>query len=169
MKKEMEQWRKELIESNIHLAYDVFQKKGFFHDDEELMACQEMLVIAAINFDPSKGFKFSTYYVCCAQQDLKKLRHTRKLLHYRDRKGAYQSVEHLPLDAPTSEDEDFTLLDSIENPSISETSIVSSIYLKSFISSLDLKTRKIVKMKLSGASQSEIGKSLGISQVHVSR
>lgn len=73
--------QKKLVESNIKLAYDYVYKYGssFGHDfDDSVQIASLGLCNAALTFDASKGYAFSTYAYKCMSNEFLKIARAKK-------------------------------------------------------------------------------------------
>lgn len=73
--------QKKLVESNIKLAYDYVHKYGssFGHDfDDSVQIASLGLCNAALTFDESKGYEFSTYAYKCMSNEFLRIARAKK-------------------------------------------------------------------------------------------
>ena len=169
----MEEWRKQLIEDNIALTTFVVKKYGLFHDEAELSVAREALVYAALRFDPDRGYKFCTYATVCMQKRIKKYNSGPRYLIANRVNGKWKHHEVLSVNMPVMHDKDgncLTIEDFLEETEgMTEDMVIERVNLKLFLSKLSKREQKILLMKSNGATQNEIGKACGITQVQVSR
>src|SRR5690606_29443173 len=121
-------------------------------DYEDLVQVGMIGLLEAIReFDPSLGFKFSTFAV--PRINARIYKHIR-VLSAAKRKGNVISIETVVYD-------DVSLFEIIEEPSANVEDQAVANYIRD---QLLKKEPKIVQMKLSGYTQEEIAREIGVSQ-----
>ena len=157
----------ELYETNLPLVTsrlklytsNMTQWSVNYHIDDMRQEASLSLYNACKKYDPSKGFAFSTYAVCCIDGAIKM--YLERL--NRSRRKNKTSTVAISLDTEVVGYDDVKLEDTIPAP---EKEDVLWIFTDT---RLDDRMRLICKLIYEGYTQTEIGKRIGISQVHVSR
>ena len=155
------------FESNIGLVYTVINKMKLVSDPEFDDLVQEGLIglLKACNtFEPSKGFKFSSYACTCIRNNILMYLRTRSK-HPKFRTVSYDT----PVRNPRDPQESTRLLDLIEDPGSSvECKVATSLLIEALKSECP-KYKDILRLAYEGYNQREIGERLGVSQSCVSR
>lgn len=156
----------ERFEANTRLAYFVlhrhFPAKSF--DEDYTQIAMLGLWKACLTYDESKGCEFSTY-ACTVIWNavVYSLRNERS----RGKDTAVISSIDAPLSDTSNSDEFSSLLDIVADPE----DMYALIDLKDALERLEMnsRSREVFSLYMSGLTQIEIGKRIGISQPQVSR
>ncbi len=148
-----------LVQKHLPFVHFILKKyyppTGFDYDDLYQVGCIG-LFRAAKKFDPSLGFKFTTYAAHWIENELKKAIRAQNAVK---RTGVVVSMES------AYSEEDNTLMDLMATFDSVEGEVEASLLFDELV-----KTEpKITRLALQGYTQREIGEKLGISQVQVSR
>lgn len=161
----MEENVQALVEENVRLVYFVFGKMTrselISQYREDLISEGFLgLVKAAQKFDESRGIKFVSFAAkCIRNQMFMSLRKLRK-----------QTEHETSLDAPIGMDEDgheLCLLDILDAPP--PQFVDERLDFQAFMKSAEKKDWQIIRAKLLGYTQKEIGELLNLSQSYVAR
>lgn len=148
-----------LVQDNLYFVHFILKKyyppEGYEYDDLFQVGCIG-LVKAAKKFDPSRGFKFTTFAGPWIESEVLKLIRSHKAVK---RTGDVFSMDW------TGEDEEGSLADLLANYD----SVEEEVEANWLFSELLRQEPVITMLALQGYTQTEIGRKLGISQVHVSR
>lgn len=164
--------QEKLIEDNLNIAYYTVQKYGQYKDDEEIGVAEETLVIAALNFDETKGVKFSTYAVSCIRLRIIMFNSgKRHLISFRKKgKVCYEPTSSLDSGYFNNGIEDIKLIDILTNKEgENEENVIEHLYANEFFDKLSERERTILKLRMLGKSQKEIAEAVGLSQGFISR
>jgi RNA polymerase sigma factor (sigma-70 family) len=158
-----------LFHDNIALAYFARNRYGWmFAGCREIapedvdQICLMALWTAALRFDLARGCCFSTYAVSTVYGAM------RKALRAAIRRNRLPTVplDSVAVDRPDNEDE---CARNVPDPEDLEEAVCDSAAYSGFIESLSELTRRVIACRASGMGQAEIGRAIGLSQVHVSR
>lgn len=149
-----------LFEQNVKLAYVC--AKRMYSDKCPFEDTQQMALIglwkACLSFDAAKG-KFSAYAITCMANEVK--------MYWRKLAIQTQGIVS-SLDAPvTSEYEEFTLADILEDPA--QRVETSTIFFLDFYFSCTEREKQWIKWRLQGMSQAECARQIGVTQSYFSR
>lgn len=160
-----------LFNDNIALAYFARNRYGWmFRGFREIspedvsQICLLALWNAALRFDGSRGCLFSTFAVSHMRGEMKKALRA----EIREARFCAASIDAC---APGEREDGAGDGSRCEIPSPEDVgcAAVASSDLNAFISTLPERTRRVLACREAGMRQAEIGRALGISQVHVSR
>lgn len=174
-----------LVEENVRLAFMVASRmirrgvhlKDPLVDREDIRSvCLIGLMKAAQRFDPSRGFRFSTYAVQIITGEI--LNHMRNLSP-----GGIQGLERDPrtraITSPTKvvsidnklegEKEDRRTLHGVIGGTCDDYSRAELDWLKPTLARLTPRQRRIVYLRMADKTQQEIAATLGLAQVTISR
>lgn len=163
----MEEWRKKLIEENIALAGYVYGKMRYppIDDTEKISAANYGLVKAAMQFDPDRGLKFSTFAVPVIRN---------VILH--EARQARKNNRYISLNEGITPEEGYTELGDLVSTGIDNTAeqAMYNIGLEDLVGlSRELKgvEKRVLQMCLSHPewTQKQKAKALGMSQSYESR
>ena len=170
----------DFIEANMKLAQKVAwgwvkyvkRNDNIKFDKDDLLSISYIGLIKAYQgFDPTKysgkdggNIKFSTYAVPVINGEIR--RHIRDMGNTIKRSRTGEAFFVDSLDAPISEDGHLTVGDTVH---VETYEIENQAIINDFISQTKPRLQNFYKMWARGMNQKEIGKSLGISQVQVSR
>lgn len=158
-----------LFHENISLAYFARNRYGWmFAGCREIspedvdQICLMALWTAALRFDAARGCRFSTYavsVVCGAM---------RKALRAALRRNRLPTV---PLDFIVADRQDGgdECARNVPDPEDLAECVCDGDAYASFLKSLPERTRRVIACRAAGMRQAEIGRAVGLSQVHVSR
>lgn len=157
----------ERFERNIRLSYHVLSKHfpAQYPSEDYKQIAMLYLWIACLSFDESKGYKFSTYACTVMWNGIVQALRKERI------RGGKDTVVLSSLDAPlsnTSKSEEFSnILDIMADPE----DMYALIDLKDALEKLEMsdRAREILSLYMSGLTQIEISKRVGISQPQVSR
>ena len=155
------------FESNMNLVYAVLGKMNLVADKEFEDLVQEGflgLVKACDTYDPSRGFKFSTYACTCIRNNILMYLRTRRR-QSKLRTISFDTFIKNPIDSQES----IRLADLLEDPGASVDSKVATSLLIEALKSERPLYKTILRLTYEGYNQSEIGERLGVSQAYVSR
>lgn len=155
------------FESNMNLVYLVLRQMNLVSDNEFEDLVQEGslgLVKACNTYDPSKGFKFSTYACICIRNNI--------LMYLRTRRRQ-SKLETISSDTfiinPRDPQEAIRMIDLLEDPGSSvECKVATSLLIEALKLECP-KYKDILRLAYEGYNQREIGERLGVSQSCVSR
>lgn len=171
--KQVEEWRKKLMEDNVKLVYYVVNKYGQYKDDEEYGTAEEAFVRAALNFKPDGGANFTTYATTCMRCRLIQLNTGKRHMISRRHNGHF---EYIPCDSldktyiTLKGGDTITIGDLLEEKEgMNENFIIETLTIKEFFSKLSERDKLILRLKISGATQKEITERVGLSQAYISR
>lgn len=155
------------FESNMNLVYSVLSQMNMVSDKEFEDLVQEGslgLVKACDTYDPSRGFKFSTYACTCIRNNILMYLRTRR------RQSKLRTISSdIPISSPLNPQESSRLSDLLEDPGESvDRKVATSLLIEALKSERPL-YKTILRLTYEGYNQSEIGKRLGVSQSYVSR
>jgi len=160
----------EQIAMHTGLVYKQLTAFNLLYDQDAESFAYEALHRAIITFKASNGTAFSTYAVCCINNELRK--HLRTL----NRKRQFELVSY---DAPLLTDESSCLADILEHPESVEQTLLSDECCRHIISAfkteyalLAPKHQKVIRMFYGydgKATQKEIATSVGVTQATVSK
>ena len=142
--------RNKIVEDNLRLVTSrvIALNNGIYNDDLYQVGCI-WLIKAADRFDETLGFRFSTYAVAWIDGDIRKYRRREK------------SINQFELNIGDT--------DTIANlPSLND-DIIAEIYLDNFKKHLSARDKKIIELRETGLTTTQIGREVGVSQVHISR
>ena len=174
--------RQQMIQGNLRLVLSVVQKfagRGENLDDLFQVGCIG-LIKAIDNFDPNLNVRFSTYGVPMILGEIRRflrdnnpVRVSRSIrdLAYHSMQARESVVEPASLYEPAYTDGDDTLsiIDRVPEAS-GEESWISDIMFRDTVRQLSPRERKIIALRyLSGQTQMQVAKKIGISQAQVSR
>ena len=170
----------EFIKANMGLAQKVAwgwipyvqRNENIKFNKEDLVSIAYIGLIKAYdNFNPTlfkgidgKGVRFSTYAVPMIKGELRR--------HIRDKGNTIRKSrngEIIPcdsLDVPIGDGTNTTVVDRVH---IESYEIENQVIIKDFLSQTDPRLQKLYKLWSADLNQREIGKSMGISQVQISR
>jgi RNA polymerase sporulation-specific sigma factor len=154
--------REKLVTDNLDLVHMMLRKyripKGYDYDDMFQEGCIG-LCMASKEFDPTKGYKFSTIATTCIV--------TRFFKIFRAQSTAKRTGICISIYMPIVEDDTLELLDTIPDhiATYPEEEVIASETLNMLVEA----DEELVSFRLNGMTQVDIGQALGISQVHVSR
>lgn len=155
------------FESNMNLVHAVLRQMNLLGDKEYEDLVQEGslgLVKACDTYDPSKGFKFSTYACICIRNNI--LMYLRKL----QRQSKLRTVSFdTPIKNSRNPQESTRLSDLIEDPGSSVECKVATSLLVEALKSECPKYKYVLRLTYEGYNQREIGERLGVSKSYVSR
>lgn len=155
------------FESNMNLVYVVLGQMNLIADKEFEDLVQEGflgLMKACDTYDPSRGFKFSTYACTCIRNNILMYLRTRR----RQSKLRTISSDTFIKNSRDSQ-ESIRLADLLEDPGESVDHKVATSLLIEALKSEHPLYKTILRLTYEGYNQYEIGKRLGISQSYVSR
>lgn len=147
-----------MIADNLGLAHMMVRKyplpKGYEYEDMYQEACIAIFT-AAKEFDPAKGFKFSTIASKHIANCFYKI--------FRSQNADKRTGICISIFSPTTDN--LELIDMISNEVDLEDEVIASETLDTLLEA----DKNLVMLKLEGKTQVEIGKEIGCSQVHVMR
>lgn len=149
-----------MVADNLGLAHMMVRKyplpRGYDYEDMYQEACIA-IYMAAKEFDPAKGFKFSTIAT----------RHIAERFYriFRSQNADKRTGICISIFSPTTDN--LELIDMISNDSAINpmNEAIASETLETLLEA----DEKLVMLKLEGMTQAEIGKEIGCYQVYVSR
>lgn len=148
-----------LVQDNLSFVHFILKRfyppEGYEYDDLYQVGCIG-LVKAAKKFDPSRGYKFTTFAGNWIENEVLKLIRSHKAVK---RTGHVFSMDR------TTDDEDGSLADLLANFD----SVEEEVEAKLLFSELIRQEPVITMLALQGYTQKEIGLKLGMSQANVSR
>lgn len=144
----------------VHFALKRYAQRGLQRADwEDLLQVGKIGLLKAIrNFDPSKGYSFSTFAVSCIKWEA--WAHLRNLKDLR----RVRQFHFLSLERSLTDEGDSSFRNII-----SADDDVTAVMVDEFLQRLPKREKTLVLYRLRGATQSEVAKRLGLSQAHVSR
>lgn len=158
------------IAKHSGLIYKQLTAFNLLYDQDAESFAYEALHRAVLTFKPEAGNAFSTYAVCCINNELRK--HLRTLNRKRQ-------IEIVSYDAPLTSDESYCLADTLEQPESVEQTLISeesSRYIiaafKTEYALLSPKHQRVVRMFYGyegKVTQREIATSVGVTQATVSK
>ena len=155
------------FESNMNLVYLVLHQMNLVSDQEFDDLVQEGslgLVKACDTYDPSKGFKFSTYACICIRNNI--------LMYLRTR-CRQSKLKTISSDTFISNPQDPQVatrrIDLIEDPGSSVECKVDTSLLIEALKSECPEYKDVLRLTYEGYNQREIGERLGVSPSSVSR
>lgn len=155
------------FESNMNLVYTVLRRMNLVSDKEFEDLVQEGfigLIKACDTYDPSKGFKFSTYACTCIRNNILMYLRTRR------RQSKLKTISSdTSIRSPLDPRESTRLVDLLEDPGASVSRKVATSLLIGALKTECSLHKKILRLTYEGYNQSEIGERLGLSQSYVSR
>ena len=109
---------------------------------------------ACLNFEGNKGFEFSTFAYSVIQNEI----------------NGYlrQNKKHINAISINEKNKDGLVLEDVLSDEIEDINFEKSRLCEA-INELENREKEIIKLKISGFTQTEIAKKIGISQPHVSR
>ncbi|GEC93800.1 sigma-70 family RNA polymerase sigma factor [Brevibacillus brevis] len=137
-----------------HILKNYYPPTGFDYDDLFQVGCIG-LIQAARKFDPSLGFKFTTYAGVWIENEIRKA--------IRMQMTAKRTGDVISMDWVGNEEE--SLADLLANFD----SVEEEVEAKRLFTELIRQEPDITLLALEGYTQKEIGRKLGMSQVNVSR
>ena len=142
--------RNKIVEDNLRLVTSrvIALNNGIYNDDLFQVGCIG-LIRAADNFDCARGCKFSTYAVACIDGDIRKYKRKEKTISWSE---ISVSDTELETDLPFLHDD-----------------IISDIYSEHFRKHLSKRASKIMELRETGLTTTQIGREVGVSQAQVSR
>ena len=149
-----------LFAENVGLAYWYVKKffSQYFQDDDIKQEALLGLWRAAETFNAENKVKFSSYACKCMRNQI--------LMEFRKRKKQTE-IEVIRLEDCILDNEDLRVYQMLED---SKSGIdASCIELMDYIGRLPKKEQHIIKLKLEGSNQKEIGQAVGMSQPNCSR
>ena len=155
------------FESNMNLVYLVLHQMNLVSDPEFDDIVQEGslgLLKACDTFEPSEGFKFSTYACICIRNNILMYLRTRR----RQSKMKTISSDTFIIN-PRDPQEAIRMIDLLEDPGSSVDSKVATSLLIGALKSECPRYKEILRLTYEGYNQREIGERLGVSQSCVSR
>lgn len=158
----------ERIAKHSGLIYKQLTVFNLLYDQDAESFAYEALHRAIVTYDSNAGTAFSTYAVCCINNELRK--HLRTL----NRKRQLEVVSY---DAPVSTDDSYSLADTLEHPESVEQTLLSEearrniiVAFKAEYMLLPQKHRMIIKLFYdSSVTQREIANAVGVTQATVSK
>lgn len=157
--------KEDLIMNNINLIYYVMKKMGVYHEFEEYYDSGLVGLVKAANmFDPTKGYRFSTFAIPCIRN---------QICH--DLRRVNKCVPTCSLDAIIIEEDNVTLSDLIPDDYDMEDRVVENEkieLLRKAISTLKERDQELLKsyyFSEGRVTQSQLAEMFDISQAHVSR
>lgn len=155
------------FESNMNLVYLVLHQMNLVSDQEFEDLVQEGsigLLKACDTFEPSKGFKFSTYACTCIRNNIL------MYLRTRSKHSKFRTVSSdTPVIDPRDPQGSTRISDLIEDPGSSvECKVATSLLIEALKSECP-KYKYVLRLTYEGYNQREIGERLGVSQSYVSR
>ena len=155
----MNKGQEKLVVNNMDLVPFTINRMGLIPDDDLMSEGALGLVRAAINYDATKGHKFTTYAVSYIRGYLKTYLNTKaKIVKPRKVDGKYLESRTTSLDCS----------ESLELEAADD-NVESLLIVKDFLSKLDERERFIVKQLMVERTQAEIAKQLNTSQAQISR
>ncbi len=160
-----------LFNDNIALAYFARNRYGWMFrgfreisPEDVTQICLLALWNAALHFDGSRGCLFSTFAVSHMRGEMK------KALRSAMREARFCAVS-IDAYAPGEREDGSGECNRYDIPSPEDVGIAAAAVsdLNAFIFTLPERTRRVLACREAGMRQAEIGRALGISQVHVSR
>lgn len=158
------------IAKHTGLIYKQLAAFNLLYDQDAESFAYEALYRAVTTYNSSNGTAFSTYAVCCINNELRK--HLRTL----NRKRQLEVVSY---DAPLTADESYSLADTLEHPESVEQILLSDEASKRIIAAFKAeyellipKHRKAIRMFYGydgKVTQKEIATSVGVTQATVSK
>lgn len=171
--KQVEEWRKKLMEDNVKLVYYVVNKYGQYKDDEEYGTAEEAFVRAALNFNPNKGANFATYATTCMRCRLIQLNSGKRHLISQRHNGRFRflSVDSLDKTVVTLKGGDTITIGDLleEKEGMNEDILIETLSIREFFSKLSERDKLILQLKMAGATQKEMTEKVGLSQAYISR
>ncbi|MEJ8546612.1 sigma-70 family RNA polymerase sigma factor [Brevibacillus borstelensis] len=148
-----------LVQEHLPFVHFILKKyyppAGLDYDDLFQIGCIG-LVKAAKKFDPSLGYQFTTYAGGWVENEIRKI--------IRSQRATKRTGDVFSMDWAGDEEEG-SLADLLANYD----SVEGEVEAKWLFSELIRQEPAITVLALQGYNQTEIGRKLGISQVHVSR
>lgn len=151
--------KEQVVLNNIGIIRIVLKPLHISLDDEDFLQIGVAGLVGALNsFDPSKGFTFSSYAATFVRNEiLKTLRTPKKKM-----------AVTLSLEKELGED-NFTLEDTISSGERFEDLSVLKVDLENVMERLKEKERLILRLLISGETQSSIAKKMGTTRQNVKR
>ena len=155
--------RNDVVKSNLKLVYYVYEKlmKDTFVtiNKEDLISEGFIGLIKAASTYNGK-VKFATYAIVCIRN---------QMIMFIRRNKKHNNVISLSTLINSNKDEDFELSEFITYRIDYENEVIAKMDLAKFLSECIVLDKKIIKLKLSGMTQKEIGKKVGYSRSFISR
>lgn len=158
------------IAKHTGLIYKQLTAFNLLYDQDAESFAYEALYRAITTFKADTGTAFSTYAVCCINNELRK--HLRTL----NRKRQFELVSY---DAPLLSDESSCLADILEHPGSVEQTLISEEASKRILTAFKAeyimlvdKHKRVIRMYYGyegKATQKEIATSVGVTQATVSK
>lgn len=149
-----------MVTDNLGLAHMMVRKyplpRGYDYEDMYQEACIELFK-ASKEYDESKGFKFSTIATTCMANRFNKI--------LRDQNAAKRTGTCISMHTQTVDD--MELMDLLSDDSVMDP--VDEAIASETLEILMEEEETIVRLRMGGMSQEDIGKEIGYSQVHVYR
>lgn len=139
--------------------------KGIFDMEDYRQAGMIGLWIAAKKYDPSKGYKFSTYAIYWIRSEIHKMKNY-ELANKRQAKMLSTDVR-INTKKGRGADNDLTLGDTIEDKTALEESVVENLQLKERILEAMRYEPFIVSRMVQGYSMAAIGREMGLTQQRI--
>lgn len=153
-----------MVTDNLGLAHMMVRKyplpRGYDYEDMYQEACIAIFT-AAKEFDPTRGFKFSTIATKLIANRFNRILRDQRAIK---RNGTCISI-HSPISINSQTIDDLEILDMLASADDSEDEVIALEVLEI----LTNEDKTLVKLRLNGMTQAEIGKEIGCSQVHVYR
>ena len=142
--------RNKIVEDNLRLVTSrvIALNNGIYDDDLYQVGCIG-LIKAADKFDETLGFKFSTYAVAWIDGDIRKYKRREKII----------SQSEIGV-GDTYAGTDLQFLND---------NIIAEIYSEHFRNHLSERAKKIIELRETGLTTTQIGREVGVSQTQVSR
>lgn len=163
----MNDWEKaELAEQNMPLVWYVVKKyAGSPIDCDELYSAALLGMARALSaYDETKGTKFSTFAVMCMNCEILRL-----LRAFRKRKLdiSYEGLIQSSSNGDERWHESFVSVTAAKSAAPGD--IATKIVIHDFIKRLPERDREILRLRMNGMRQHEIGKRIGLSQPQIGR
>ena len=162
----MNDQQRELAAKNISLVAFTIDRMGikynpFFVYADTVMAGYEGLCNAAMKYDPSRGYSFSTFAMACIKTEINHM-YSRYQHCGRDKHHFYIALDYKP-------DGDKPLYELIGEEDESLVVVESKIVLQEAIEKLKPIEKTVLKMKRDGMLQTDMAQRLGVTQSYISR
>ncbi len=158
------------IAQHTGLVYKQLTVFNLLYDQDAESFAYEALYRAALTYDSTAGTAFSTYAVCCINNELRK--HLRTI-------NKKRQLDVVSYDAPISPNDAYCLADTLEHPESVEQTLLSEEASRRIVAAfkaeyelLSAKYKKVIRMFYGydgKATQKEIATSVGFTQATVSK
>ena len=156
--------RNDLVEANMRLVYytyaELYKNSFVVNCKDDLISEGFLGLIKAANSYKGKT-KFSTYASTCIRNSM--------LMYIRSNKKHEDNTISLNAILDSEDDKATEVIDFISDGLDYEGLVVANIDLRDFLKKCDSLSKKIVKLKSYGMTNTDIGKELKYTQGHISR